>query len=101
MSSIPPGTSIVSSVAQGALQQSQAAKAQDMQRNRRQEQSQRMRQLIEKHLQTVEDSFEASDEHLVVQEDEHSPNQPDPEQLLEELNKNRENEDIPRLDIQA
>jgi len=72
MSSLTP-TNIAASVAQGALQQSQAARGKDKARNQAAYYSHKLRKDEEKHLESVEDSYETSDEHLTVRDDDPSP----------------------------
>ena len=67
MSSITPSP-IASSVAQGVLQQSQASKSSDAQRNEAARHSQRMRELLQKHIESVEDSYETTDDQMQVKE---------------------------------
>ena len=56
MSSIVPTSAIAASVAQGAHQQAQVARADDAQRNHRAQQAQRMKQALQRHLEEVEAS---------------------------------------------
>jgi len=74
MSSLTP-TNIAASVAQGALQQSQAARGKDKARNQAAYYSHKLRKDEEKHLESVEDSYETSDEHLTVRDDDQSARQ--------------------------
>jgi hypothetical protein len=67
MSQIP---NIASSVAQGALQQSQSAKAIDAERQKAGRFTLKMRKLQEAELESVEDSYEVSDDVLKVDEEE-------------------------------
>ena len=67
MSNIPP---IASSVAQAALQQSQASKKADADQQKGARFSEKMRKLQEEELETVEDSYEASDDVVKVDEEE-------------------------------
>ena len=68
MSSIPPAN-IAGSIAQGALQQSQVSKSGDAQRREATRQARRLDQMTQKHVESVEDSYETSDEHVTVDED--------------------------------
>jgi len=68
MSSITPSP-IASSVAQGALQQSQAARVNDARRNESARRGERMKEMIEKYLESVEDSYETTDDPMTIRED--------------------------------
>lgn len=68
MSSITPSP-IASSVAQGALQQSQTARVNDARRNESARRGERMKELIEKYLESVEDSYETTDDQMTIRED--------------------------------
>ena len=75
MSSIGPG--IAGSVSQAMLQQSQVAKARDAVRNRDDRQAQRLRDELEKHIESVEDSAEIDSEHVRVNPDQREEDQRD------------------------
>jgi hypothetical protein len=69
MSSVPSG--IAGSVSQAALQQSQAARAADAARNKDEQEAARLRKLLEKHVNEVEDSEQTDPKQLPVNE--HNP----------------------------
>lgn len=97
MSSLTPAN-IAASVAQGALQQSQTAKGRDAVRNQAAYHVQRLHKLKEKNLESVEDSYETSDEHLTVRDDDSNPNQQDPRDRKDE---DRDDEHREHIDIRA
>ena len=66
MSSMSSG--IAASASQSALQQSQAARASDAVRNRDEAQADRLRKLLEKHVNEVEDAEQADPKQLPVNE---------------------------------
>ena len=59
---------IAASLAQSPLQQRQTAAATDDARNSAARASQRMRHLIARHMEAVEDAYETSDEPLIIQD---------------------------------
>lgn len=67
MSQIPP---LAASIAQTALQQSQASKKTDAEQQKAGRFAQKMREREEEGLETVEDSYEATDEVVKVDEEE-------------------------------
>ncbi|MDX1565531.1 MAG: hypothetical protein R3236_09005 [Phycisphaeraceae bacterium] len=69
MSSIPPSMHIAASVSQAALQQSEAAKGPDRVRSEQERFAQKMRKELRKHLETVEDSYEPTDELIRIEAD--------------------------------
>jgi hypothetical protein len=66
MSSIPSSNPIASSLSQSALQQSEVAKGGDRARSEQARFAQKMREKLREHLETVEDSYEATDELLHI-----------------------------------
>ena len=69
MSSIPPSMNIASSLAQTVAQQGDVAKAAERKRSEEARFAQKMREQLRKHLETVEDSYEATDELIHVQDE--------------------------------
>ena len=74
MSSIP--NPIAGSLTQTAVQQSQVARQRDSERNRTERNADRMRELIEQKLNTIEDSDLTTDDRMVVREDESNAQHP-------------------------
>jgi len=66
MSSLPTG--IAGSVSQAALQQSQTARAADAARRKDDEHAARLRKLLEKHVEAVEDSEQVDPKQLRIKE---------------------------------
>ncbi len=60
---------IAASLAQGVLQQSQQASATDKARNEAERFRQKLREMSEKKQQSVQDSYETTDDHLKVEPD--------------------------------
>jgi hypothetical protein len=56
-------------LSQGVYQQTQAARSNDAQRGEAARNAQKMRELLQKHIESVEDSYESSDDHVTVNED--------------------------------
>ena len=69
MSSIPPSMHIASSVSQAAHRQSEVAKGPDRARAESERFAQKMRKELRKHLETVEDSYEPTDELIRIEAD--------------------------------
>lgn len=66
--SIVTHSAIAASVSQGALNQSQVARAQDAQRNYAARQAALLKQASEKHLESVEQIDESNDENVIVED---------------------------------
>ncbi len=73
MSSIGPG--IAGSVSQAAAQQADVARARDKVRNRDEQEAQRLRELLETHLYSVENSAQADDDPLRVKDEQRNAQQ--------------------------
>lgn len=67
MSSIP--SNLAASLVQGVVQQAQSAKAQDAARNAGDRGAARMRDLLARQVDSVEDSYETADDHMTVDKD--------------------------------
>jgi len=104
MSAIPPTNPLASSLSQGALQQSEASKTQDQKRGEAARFSQKMKEALARHLETVEDSYEATEDHLQVDPDERNP-QRDPRDAQDESESESESDARPDasggLDVEA
>ncbi|QNN24781.1 hypothetical protein HED60_21720 [Planctomycetales bacterium ZRK34] len=102
MSSLTPAN-IAASVAQATLQQSQTAKARDAARNQATYASVRLRQQEEKNLESIEDSYETSDEHLTVRDDQAGAQQQSPRKKKKKPSgeDSGEGESVEHIDIQA
>lgn len=74
MSSVP--NPIAGSLTQAAIQQSQVARQRDSVRNRDERNADRMRELLEKKLNSIEDSDLTSDDRMTVREDESNAQHP-------------------------
>ncbi len=68
MSSIGPG--IAGSVAQAAAQQGDVSRARDKVKKQEEEEAKRLHELMEKHLESVEDSASAEDDPLRIKDEE-------------------------------
>ena len=68
MSSFIPST-LAASLSQGVYQQTQSARTQDSERGEATRNAQKMRELLAKHINAVEDSYESTDDHVTVNED--------------------------------
>lgn len=62
-------TNIAASATQAALQQSQVAKARDASKHQQELASQKLKELLEEHLESVEDSTEADAQQMRVRDE--------------------------------
>jgi hypothetical protein len=99
MSSLTPAN-IAASVAQATLQQSQTANARDAVRNQAAYASAKLRQQELKSIEAIEDSYETSDEHLTVRDDQASGQQQNPRKKKKKKSDGGD-EPIEHIDIQA
>lgn len=97
MSSLTPAN-IAASVAQATLQQSQTAKARDAVRNQAAYAAVKLRQEEQKNLESIEDSYETTDEHLTVRDDQ-AGNQQNPRK--KKKNDSGGEDAVEHIDIQA
>jgi len=104
MSGIGPG--IAGSISQALVQQSQIARKADAARNRDQQQAQKLRDMVYKHVHEVEDSAEADSDRVRInreqRESEHRRKQRQADREYQQFRQPGEgDDDSPHIDIEA